>query len=96
MTTIIDSAPSAITIPRDACTEVVIVAHNDDGANPALGTMTVLVGDQQVQIAATLVGADATPVLFGDAVLDATLVAAGVTVQNQGDGHYLVCGPDAP
>lgn len=96
MHTIIDSAPSAITIPRDACVEVIIVAHNDDGSPAVLGIMDVLVGDTTVRIAATLPAAEPTPVNFSNAVLSPDLVAAGVTVQNLGNGHYSVCGPNAP
>jgi hypothetical protein len=94
MATIIDNAPTSITIPRDDCVDVLIVAHNDDHHDPVLGTVTFLVGDQQVQVQATLQGADSSPVVYGEAVLSPDLVAAGVFVENHGNGNYLVCGPD--
>lgn len=94
MSTIIDSAPTSILIPRDGCVEVLIVAHNDDAVQTVLGQMNVQVGDQVVTIAATLPGSDASTPVFGSAILSAELVAAGVTVEDHGNGQYLVCGPD--
>ena len=95
MTTIIDSAPASITIPRGSSVDVVIVAHNDDGAPAVLGAMDVVVGDQTVHIEATVPAVDATPVTFGPATLTSDLAAAGVTVVNLGSGLYRVHGPAA-
>lgn len=94
MATVIDSAPVNITVPRNDCVDVVILAHNDDAKAAVLGAMDVQVGDKTVHVEATLPGTNATPVTFGEPVLSADLVAAGVHVINNGNGHYLVCGPD--
>lgn len=95
MPTIIDSViPNSVVIPRDDCVEVLITAHNTDGHDPVAGTATFLVGDQQVQVEVTLLGQVESPVTFGEVVLSADLVAAGVTWENHGNGNYLLCGPD--
>lgn len=94
MATVIDSSPASVTVPRADCVDVVIVAHNDDAQPTVLGTLDVEVGDKIVRVNVTLPGADSTPVDFGDVVLSADLVAAGVTFEDHGNGHYLVCGPN--